>query len=275
MKQILSRDVSRRLASLAEAKQLLVCSDFDGTLAPIAARPELAQLLPGARELLQGLARLPHTRVAIVSGRARDDLCAQAGLGHSVVLIGSHGAEFPDRFTVEGAGEGTADRQQQLETIHAAMRRLCATSPGAWVERKPFGLAVHVREAGPEDAVRVITAVRTLLGSLPMVKLTDGKAVIEVSLSRVGKGDAIRLLRDGMAGTPQVVYLGDDVTDEAAFAALGPADLGIKVGGGATAASYRVLSEHAALAALSLLWRRRSARFSAGAAAPLLRRLCA
>lgn len=273
MKQILSKDVSRRLASLGEASQLLVCSDFDGTLAPIAARPELAQLLPGARELLYGLARLPHTRVAIVSGRGRDDLCAQAGLGHPVLLVGSHGAEFPGRSAGGVAGEAAADRQQQLDTLQAAMQRLCAASPRAWVERKPFGLAVHVREANPADAVRIIAAVRTIVGASPGVKLTDGKAVIELSLSRVGKGDAIRWLREDMAGGAQVFYLGDDVTDEAAFAALGPSDLGIKVGAGATAASHRVASEQAALAALALLWRRRSTRLAAGAALPRLRGL--
>mgnify|MGYP006294141979 CR=1 FL=1 len=271
MKRILSGDVSRRLASLGQASELLVCSDFDGTLAPIAARPELARLLPCARELLHGLARLPQTRVAILSGRARDDLRAQAGLDHPVLLVGSHGAEFPGGIAGEVAGGSAADRQQQLDTLQAAMQRLCAASPGAWVERKPFGLAVHVREADPADAARVSAAVRTFLGETPGVKLMDGKAVIELSLARADKGDAIRWLREDMAGSPHVFYVGDDVTDEAAFAALGPADLGIKVGAGATAARHRVASEHAALAALALLWRRRSAWLAAGAALPRLR----
>lgn len=269
MKLILPMDVSRRLALLGEARQLLVCSDYDGTLAPISARPELVRMLPGARELLHGLAQLPHTRVAIVSGRARDDLCAQARLNQPVLLVGSHGAEFPGRRMADGK----ADRQQQLDALAAALQRLCAASPGAWVERKPFGLAVHVREAGPEDATRVIAAVRASFASVPGVKLTDGKAVIELSLSRAGKGDAIRWLREEMEGSPQVLYLGDDVTDEAAFAELGPADLGIKVGPGATVASHRVATEHAALAALGLLWRRRSARLASAAASARQRSL--
>ncbi len=263
MKLLLPQVLSRRLASLGAARHLLVCSDYDGTLAPIAPRPEQARLLPGARDLLLSLARLPDTRVAIVSGRARDNLRAHSGLDEPIMLVGSHGAEFPGRAT----GDERANNQAQLDVLQAAMLRICAASPGAWVELKPFGVAVHVREAGPPDAERVLAAVRAGLAGWPGICVTEGKAVIELSLSRSGKGDAIRWLREAMDWNPEVLYLGDDVTDEAAFAALHPADLGIKVGTGPSAAAHRVASERAALGALALLWRLRSARFAGGGSA--------
>lgn len=264
MSMLLPQTLSRRLASLGAARHLLVCSDYDGTLAPLAPRPELARLLPGAGDLLNRLARLPQTRVAIVSGRSRDNLRSHSGLGEPVLIIGSHGAELPGG----GPGEAEAAAREQLDLLQSALAELCATSPGAWLERKPFGIAVHVREAAAGDAARVLAAVRGRLADWPAVKATDGKAVIELSLSRAGKGDAVRWLRNDWQAGAQVLFLGDDVTDEAAFAALGPGDVGIKVGAGPSAAEYRVESEQAALKVLDVLWRQRSAMGGEGLAGP-------
>ena len=70
----LPEGLGQRLLALAAAPQLLLCTDYDGTLAPLAPRPEQARLLPGASDLLYRLAALADTRVAIVSGRARGNL---------------------------------------------------------------------------------------------------------------------------------------------------------------------------------------------------------
>ena len=260
MSLLLPQALSTRLVSLAAVPHLLVCSDYDGTLAPIAPRPHQAQLLPGAHDLLTGLARLPDTRVAIVSGRARDELRAHSGVDHPVLLVGSHGAEFPGRTP----SETQAGVQARLDALEAGMLGICAVSPAAWVERKPFGIAVHVREASAGDAERILAAVRGELTGWPDVQVTEGKAVIELSLSRTRKDDAIRWLREGMDEYTCVIYLGDDVTDETAFAALGPRDVGIKVGEGPTAATYRVASEQAALDVLALLLQHRSAGSAGG-----------
>ena len=97
MTATLSEDLSRRLSALGVARQLLLCVDYDGTLAPLAPRPELAQLLPGASDLLHRLALLADTRVAIISGRSRDNLRAHSGLDEPILLVGSHGAELPGK----------------------------------------------------------------------------------------------------------------------------------------------------------------------------------
>jgi trehalose-phosphatase len=145
----------------------------------------------------------------------------------------------------------------ELDHMETALARLCAASPGAWIERKPHGLALHVREASAPDAERVMVAVRETLPRWPSVTVTEGKAVLELSLSRASKADALRWLRDGWGTRPGLVYLGDDVTDEAAFAALGTADLGIKVGGGPSLAEYRVGSEQEAVDGLAFLMSQR------------------
>ncbi|WP_395661900.1 trehalose-phosphatase [Aestuariivirga sp.] len=253
MKLLLPQALSRRLTSLGAARHLLVCSDYDGTLAPLAPRPEQARLLPGAFRLLYQLARMPGTRVAIISGRSRDDLRTHTDLEDPILLVGSHGAELPG-FTAGGG----AEEQSRLGGLEAALAGICAQSVGAWLERKPLGIAVHVREADPADAARVLASVRGGPARWPALHVTEGKAVIELSLSQCGKGDAVRWLHNDWGCDPLVLYLGDDVTDENAFVALGPNDVGVKVGTGPTRALYRVASEQGALGSLAFLWKRRA-----------------
>ncbi len=241
--------LSRQLASLGTARHLLVCSDYDGTLAPLASHPSQARLLPGALDILHDLAGLSDTRVAIISGRSREDLRAHSGLGWPVQLAGSHGAELP----LQAAAAPDAEQQAKIDRLEGELVRICAISPGAWTERKPLGLAVHVREANPTDADHVLAAVRHELARWPGAHITEGKAVLEASFSYANKGDAVRWFRDDWGTKPQVLYLGDDVTDEAAFGALDAGDIGIKVGAGPTRAAYRVDSELAALAVLGFV----------------------
>lgn len=252
MTTALPRDLIRRLASLGAVRPLLVCVDYDGTLAPIAPRPEQAQLLPGVLDLLHRLARLADTRVAIISGRSRDNLRAHSNFGEPVLLIGSHGAELPGKPL-------SSDCAFELDALEALLEPICAASPGAWLERKPLGITVHVRQASAMDASRVLEQVRGVLAHHPALHVTGGKAVVELSLSRANKGDAVRWLRTEWSDVDHtVIYIGDDVTDEAAFAVLDPGDIGIKVGAGSSIASHRVASEHAVLSVLALLWRQRT-----------------
>ena len=248
----LPQDLNRRLVSLGAARPLLVCVDYDGTLAPIAPRPEQAQLLPGAFDLLHRLARLPDTRVAIISGRSRDNLRTHSDFDEPILLIGSHVAELPGKPLISSGAVA-------LDALETLLAPICAASPGAWVERKPLGITVHVRQASATDASRVLDQVRGVLAHRPALQVTEGKAVVELSLSRVNKGDAVRWLRTGWGGVdPMVIYFGDDVTDEAAFAGLDPGDVGIRVGAGSSIASHRVASEHDVLSVLTLLWRQRN-----------------
>jgi len=71
--------VSQRLANalpeiaerLARAPRVLLCLGFDGTLAPIADRPDDVQLAHKVRQLLSELVRSERATVAIFSGRER------------------------------------------------------------------------------------------------------------------------------------------------------------------------------------------------------------
>jgi trehalose 6-phosphate phosphatase len=219
------------LAGLAAAPELVVALDFDGTLAPIVAVPADARALPAALDAIHGLAALPGTTVVLVSGRALADLAAVSGLGPPVRLIGSHGLE-PDDDPVP-----LDDAQpERLDRLNAEVDALVDGAPGVRTERKPAGVAVHVRGAAPDVGTRVLDALREGPAAAPGIVTTPGKAVLDLAVTDVNKGIAL----DRMRGAAAVFFAGDDVTDETAFALLRPGDIGVKVGDGDTAATHRV-----------------------------------
>ncbi|HEY0815793.1 MAG TPA: trehalose-phosphatase [Pseudonocardia sp.] len=228
------------LAGLAAAPRLLVALDFDGTLSPIVDVPADARALPEALDAIKGLAALPATTVILVSGRALDSLAAVSGLGPPVRLVGSHGFE-PDDGTVPLDDEQRA----RLGSLTAEIDALVDGTPGVKVERKPAGMAVHVRGAAPEVGARILDAVRTGPAAAKGIVTTPGKDVLDLAVTDMSKGVALDRLR----GDAAVFFAGDDVTDETVFVRLRPGDVGVKVGEGDTAAGHRV-ADPAALAAV-------------------------
>jgi trehalose-phosphatase len=241
------------LERLAALPRLLVASDYDGVLAPIVRDPMQAFPLPGVVAALTGLASLPGTTVALVSGRARRDLTTLAGVRDGVLLVGSHGAEFAD-------GVELAPAQAELHArIEAVLRELLRDYPGVRLETKPTAVVVHTRTASPEVTAAVAAAVRAGPAAWPGVHATNGKEVIELAVVTTNKGTAVEALRD-KASADGVLFLGDDVTDENAFAALREQDVGVKIGEGDTRAGFRVADPEAAVRVLRLLHELRAAR---------------
>jgi len=230
----LADEVRTALAELARVPTLLVALDFDGVLAPIVQDPSSSRPLPGSATAVGALAGLPATTVAMLSGRALGDLREVSGFGPPVRLVGSHGGEFDD-----GPLELTEPQRSAKDALVTAVQGVVDGEPGVRLEGKPAGIVVHVRGADPGVAERVLDAVRTGPAQLPGVEATEGKAVLEMTVLQVSKGSAIDALR-AQLGVDAALFVGDDVTDETAFARLRPGDVGIKVGDGDTAAGYRV-----------------------------------
>jgi trehalose 6-phosphate phosphatase len=237
-------DVTRALTSAAAAPRLLVTSDFDGTLAPIVNNPADARPLDEAADALAALAELPGTAAALISGRALEVLRARSSMPSTVHLVGSHGAEFDSGFSHD------VDRDL-LDRITAELEAIADGKPGVTVETKPASVALHVRNASPEDGDAALASAREASGAWG-AEATAGKAVLEFAVIQTDKGEAVDILRE-QENASVVVFFGDDVTDEKAFRRLRGDDVGVKVGPGDTLAGYRVESPEDVAAALKYL----------------------
>jgi trehalose 6-phosphate phosphatase len=204
-------------ALLADPAGALVALDFDGTLAPIVARPELAAPHPGARRALHDLAGLVGC-AAVVSGRGAADVVRRGGLAGipGLVVAGNYGLE------VWRAGETTTPPPSA--GIAAARRRLpalLADAPaGVHVEDKRHALVVHTRPtADPAGTLAVLRAPLDRLAGELGLEVVPGRLVLELRPPGVDKGLAVRRLAEEAAARSLLVA-GDDVGDLTAFAAV-------------------------------------------------------
>ena len=234
----LSPELRQAVRRVASTEHLLVAMDFDGTMAPIVAHADDARPLPRAAAAFAGLAALPRTTTALISGRALASLRAVASPPVDSLLIGSHGAEA---WLGPGSTGLTLDKQQKelLAEVRAILAEIVAEAPGTMLEEKPAGVVLHTRQAADDVAADAVAAARSLLQDRKGVFLKDGKRVLETSVVNASKGEGVTFLRQA-TGATAVLFAGDDTTDEDALARLEPGDVGVKVGLDFTQAQYRV-----------------------------------
>lgn len=180
--------------------------DFDGTLAEIVARPDLAAPYPGAAEVLAALASRLAV-VALVTGRPSAWLRA---------TLPVPGVEVFGLYGLERVG-GPALPPGVREEAAAAAGRV----PGAWVEEKGRSVAVHYRAApDPEVAGRTLLAWAGRLAAAYGVTVLPGKMVVELAPDAVpGKG-AVVLAEARSRKLAGCLYAGDDRMDLDGFAAV-------------------------------------------------------
>ncbi|MEH3106555.1 MAG: trehalose-phosphatase [Sphingomonas fennica] len=211
--------------------------DFDGTLVELADRPDAVAVDARLRMLIAGLDRLLDGRIAIVSGRSVAQIRAffEEDVGFSI--SGSHGLEIA---WADGRTDVPAPPEWLAESV-ADMEALAARYPGVIVEPKTFGAALHYRQA-PQAGEACHALAETIAGRYG-IALQPGKMMIETRLSGADKGAALtRFMEDPRMAATRPIFIGDDVTDESAFAAAAAhGGAGILVGPArATAASYRL-----------------------------------
>jgi trehalose 6-phosphate phosphatase len=240
---VLTGELDAALAALAGRRPLLVASDYDGVLSRLVGDPSAAVPEPGVAEALARLGAVEGVTVALVSGRGVADLQATSGLTGPFRWVGSHGAEFD--------GPLTGERAERRDALAARLAPLVAATPGARLEVKPASVAVHVREVSDRAAAAALLA-EARRGADSSLTLKPGKEVLEIAVTDADKGSALVRLA-GDLGVAATLYLGDDVTDEDAFRALGPSDVTVKVGEGETVAAHRVPDTLGALAVLERL----------------------
>ncbi|HBO54018.1 trehalose-phosphatase [Janibacter terrae] len=230
----LPQPVTAALAAVAAAPRLLVATDFDGVLAPFVLDPMDARAQPGSIDALTALAAAADTWAAVVSGRDLATLTALTGLERSAVArIGSHGAESSSGGVLPEGTDAAVAALRGHVTATVATRE-----PRIRLEHKPTAVVLHTRGL-PEEVLPIAAAIAEEAARHDGVTHLAGKGVHELSVLRADKGTALRALATEL-GVDATVYLGDDVTDEHAFAVLTGDDLGIKVGPGETAATLRI-----------------------------------
>lgn len=210
--------------------------DFDGTLVEIAARHDAVSVEGRVQRLMIALDKSLAGRVAIISGRSAGEVRALFGQ-LALAIGGSHGLEihWPDGRV----SERTPRRGEEIPAFR--LDDLSERYPGVIVERKPFGVALHYRLA-PEAEPACRERAAELAEAFGFA-VQAGKMVVELKAAGADKGGAVEAFMSVppmSAGVP--IFVGDDETDEAGFAAaakLGGA--GVLVGSPrATHARYRL-----------------------------------
>ena len=230
--QILSPRIDwvRFLEGISSAPGRVLMLDYDGTLAPFQIRPERATPYPGVREALGALIEGGGTRVVIVSGRRAADLVPLLALKQPPEIWGGHGWErlLPSgelatqepppavKVSLEKAGELAGD----------------ATRNGGRLERKPASLALHWRGLPALTAARV--EARAWAAWEPLARESELQLLpfdggIELRAPGCNKQHAVKAVLSETTGNSAIAYLGDDLTDEDAFAAVKPRGIAVLV----------------------------------------------
>lgn len=225
--------VYSQLEELVTARQPVIFVDFDGTLSDIVGQPESAKLVPGAAAALRALTR--QCPVAVISGRDLADLRARVDV-EGLWFAGSHGFELvaPDG-TLHQNGEAAGSISALVRAATHLAEEL-KDIPGTIVERKRYAVAVHYRNADPQDVDRVIAAVRRLGRSVGL-HVTTGRKLVELRPNvSWDKGKTLHWVlerladhQDSASTTTLPIFIGDDISDEDAFDAIRFDGVGIAV----------------------------------------------
>jgi trehalose 6-phosphate phosphatase len=218
-------------AAYRRGSTLVLLFDYDGTLTPIVEHPRLAMLDPDARRLLTRLADRPRVGLGILSGRQLDELEAIVRLP-GVYLAGTAGLEL-DLCGIRTEHPRAGRAATLIERLAEHLEKDVMLYPGAWLERKRLGLAVHYRRL-PEHLVAPLRArVQEVAGRFSgELRIVQGPRAWEITPAwGWTKGTAIRLILAHLgAGSKSLLYAGDAPNDAEAMevaAAMGGIVLGI------------------------------------------------
>ena len=209
--------------------------DFDGTLAPIAPRPQDVHLPSWVVPTLQRLRQTLGGAVIIVSGRP----LAELDLFLAPLRLPAAGVHGVERRLADGrirVHSGTPPA-----AVAAAAQALVAAHRGLLLENKPGGLALHYR-LSPELKALCLQTIEAAVAGCPDWQALRGKCVVEVKQRRVSKGAVVRAFLAEPAFARRVpVFVGDDATDEDGIREVQTAGgFGVKVGEAASIARHRL-----------------------------------
>ena len=224
-----------RVVSALKESHILLCLDFDGTLARIVQKPSDAVLPARTRMVLKKLRAKGWCTIAVISGRTLHSLMRKVRL-EGIIYGGNHGAQLTGPNIDFQAPIGP-ETYRAFETIKSSVRSLTAGMNGVVLEDKTHSLSIHFREF-EEDVPQLARAVSHIVQSFiddGYVRINTGKKVFDITPGSWNKGMAVQwLLRHLSVSTVSQsvvpIYIGDDTTDEDAFAAIGQNGFTVVVG---------------------------------------------
>lgn len=222
-------EIQSFLLSVSRAPQSLLMLDFDGTLAPFRKDRMTAFPYPGVTSLLQEIRATGKTRIVIVSGRDANEVIQLLAIEPHLEVWGCHGLQ---RIKVGGNLKVSALDERTWKALLVAEEWLVSQELQQVAELKTGSVAVHWRGLSENQAVDIHR--RVMLGwseiaqqyGLDLLHFDGG---IEIRTTKANKGAAVRTLLGEIKSTVPAAYLGDDVTDEAAFATINGSGLSILV----------------------------------------------
>ncbi len=222
----IKEDLKRKIKN---AKKIIFFLDYDGTLTPIRKIPSLARIGKKSKNLLEELSKRPTFKVFIISGRSLKDVKNLIGV-KSVYYIGNHGIEL--------AGPGLKYVNKNAKKLRAVIRKSyneltrCVKLKGVIVENKTYTLSVHyrlLRLSRVAAFIKKFSRITEDLKKNKKISITEGKKVFEVRPAvKWDKGEIVKwILKKNKKCLP--ICIGDDITDEDAFRALGKRGINILV----------------------------------------------
>lgn len=209
--------------------QILLATDFDGTLCPVCESPSNVVVPKMIMEILRQLSSSHRIVIAVISGRTLDDLMRR--LTVPVILAGNHGLAIRGpAFQFEHAGARLL--RPKLAEICQHLTRVVARWKRAWVEDKALTATVHYRNVDRIDHYTLIRAVRQCMASYDgLFGMRTGREAIEIH-PRVAwdKGTCLRWIKKRLSMESSTsICIGDDPSDESMFEA-NAGQMNIKVG---------------------------------------------
>jgi alpha,alpha-trehalose-phosphate synthase [UDP-forming]/trehalose-phosphatase len=211
-----------------QGRPVFLFLDYDGTLTPIVASPERADLSADMRNRIGRLrGKVP---LAVISGRSLEDVRNKVGL-EGIIYAGNHGAELGGGLETGGWPENRYDRAL-LEEYLARLRAATACIPGVYIEDKTITASIHFRQVPIPYLGKLFQHLFGLAGNYDRVfVLRSGKKVFEIRPRQApDKGAAVALILERLGENRLPIYIGDDATDEDAFRVLKGQGVSIAIG---------------------------------------------
>lgn len=200
-------------------QKTLLMFDYDGTLCPIKPKPDLAKINPKLARKIETLAKKPHLKIAIITGRSiKDFLRVSSFTSKKITVSGLHGGEILDngQLTLK---KRTPKEEQIAKNFLMDIQKQCQNLDGILLEDKGFSIALHYRMATEKIAEKAINIFRELMhkyNAEEFFKIQTGKKVVEMLPSKFQKSTIVKeLIQKHPEYAP--FYFGDDITDICAF----------------------------------------------------------